>query len=192
MGLDLWWRTFSTRLATGICAATIRWKDRAVTRWRCDFAPDSMLFGCSAMAELVAKAGPSKAKFGLDPRILTENNFTIKMQSAASIIDVIFVFDDSPYAGTAYRIRPAAALRRLRHRHRSSRKAATRRRAATRLRLQMRRLQPDHVGRAGAAGGHVPPPPDVDTAAATLIAIDTVQKRIFQTIPRVCSRPERV
>jgi hypothetical protein len=127
-----------------------------------------MLFGCPAPTELVAKGGTMNGERRHDPRILTEIYFTIKMQSAASVIDVFFVFDDSPYVGTAYRIRAAAALRKLRRRHRQNWKVAPRGAASARLRLQMRRLQPDHLGRAGPAGRHVPPPGDIDQAAAAL------------------------
>ncbi len=44
--------------------------------------------------------------------------------------------------------------------------------APARLRLQVRRLQPDHVGRAGAAGRSDPPPLRGGAAAAALVEID--------------------
>ena len=66
------------------------------------------------------------------------------------------------YVLTAFRNRFAAALRNLRDRHGQDRKAAPNRIAPARLRLQVRRLQPDHVGRAGAAGRNDPSPGGVD------------------------------
>jgi hypothetical protein len=96
----------------------------------------------------------------------------IKMQSTASFADASFVHCCSAivrYARTASRNRSAAALRNLRDRHGQDRKAAPDRIAPARLRLQVRRLQPDHVGRAGAAGRSAPPPPGVGAAPAALV-----------------------
>ena len=44
-------------LQIGIRPNSIRWNCRVVTRWRCEFAPYSMLFGCPAGVDLVAKDG---------------------------------------------------------------------------------------------------------------------------------------
>ena len=52
-------------------------------------------------------------------------------------------------ARTASRDLSAAELRDVRRGHGQDRKAAANRTASARLRLQVRRLQPDHVGRAG-------------------------------------------
>jgi len=62
------------------------------------------------------------------------------------------------YVPTAFRNPSAAALQNLRDRHSEHRKAAPNRIAPARLRLQVRRLQPDHVGRTGAAGRKAPSP----------------------------------
>jgi hypothetical protein len=134
----------------------------------------------------------AKSGHGPEPRILTEFYSTIKMQSAASLTRVFFVFNDSPYVRTAYRSPLAAALRDLRSRHGPNWKITANRIAPARLRLQMRRLQPDHVGRTGAAGRHVPSPGDVDPAATALTTIDRIKKRIFPIAPRVSSRLCRV
>jgi hypothetical protein len=70
------------------------------------------------------------------------------------------------YVLTAFRNQSAAALRNLRDRHGQHRKAAPNRIAPARLRLQVRRLQPDHIGRAGAAGRGDPSPGGINAAAA--------------------------
>ena len=134
----------------------------------------------------------AKTEHGPEPRILTEFYSTIKMQSAASLTHVFFVLNDSPYVRTAYRNPPAAALRNLRSRHGTNWKITASRVAPARLRLQVLRLQPDHVGRTGAAGRHVTSPDAVDPAAAALIAIDRTKKRILPIAPRVSSRLCRV
>ncbi len=94
---------------------------------------------------------------------------TNKMQSTANFADIFLCFlllSDSSYVRTAFRNRSAAALRSLRDRYGQDRKAAPNRIAPARLRLQVRRLQPDHIGRAGAAGRSDPLPPSVDAHAA--------------------------
>ena len=98
-----------------------------------------------------------------------------KMQSTASFAGAflcLFLLSDSSYVRTASRNRSAAALRNLRDRHGQDRKAARNRIAPARLRLQVRRLQPDHVGRAGAAGTSEPSPPRAAAAAAARTKID--------------------
>lgn len=100
----------------------------------------------------------------------------IKMQSTPSFAGAFPLFIGCSaiirYARAASRNRSAAALRNLRHRHGQDRKAAANRIAPAHLRLQVRRLQPDHVSRAGAAGRNDPPPPSVGAAAAALVEID--------------------
>src|SRR5207253_5187367 len=120
---------------------------------------------------------------------------TNKMQSTANLADAFLCFlllSDSSYVRTAFRNRSAAALRNLRDRHGQDRKAAPNRIAPARLRLQMRRLQPDHVGRAGAAGSNAPSPPGADAAAAALVKTDRLQKRDAPTPGRVSSWPCRM
>ena len=134
----------------------------------------------------------AKTGHGPEPRILTEFYSTIKMQSAASLTHVFFVFNDSPYVRTAHRNPPAAALRNLRHRHGPNWKIAASRIAPARLRLQVLHLQPDHVDRTRAAGRHVTSPADVDPTDTALIAIDRTKKRILPIAPRVSSRLCRV
>src|SRR5438132_4131633 len=109
---------------------------------------------------------------------------TNKMQSTANLADAFLCFlllSDSSYVRAAFRNRSAAALRDLRDRHGQDRKASPNRIAPARLRLQVRRLQPDHVGRAGTAGSNAPSPPSADAAAAALIRI----KRNFLRLGRV-------
>jgi hypothetical protein len=75
-------------LQTGIRPDSIRSNGCVVTRWRCEFAPPSVLFECAAMADLMAKGGTPSSECGHEPRILTEDNFTIKMQSTGSLANV--------------------------------------------------------------------------------------------------------
>ena len=78
------------------------------------------------------------------------------------------------YARIAFRDLSAAALRELRRGDGQDWKAAPNRIAPARLRLQVRRLQPDHVGRAGAAGRNDPLPGSVDA----LVEIDRIKNAI--------------
>jgi len=107
--------------------------------------------------------------------VLRTSISTIKMQSTANLgraflCCLVIV----RYVRTAFRDLSAAALRELRRGHGQDRKAAPDRIAPTRLRLQVRRLQPDHVGRAGAAGRSSPSPPRVGAPAAALVGIDRI------------------
>ena len=106
--------------------------------------------------------------------VLRTSSSTIKMQSTANIGGgfLLLFLVIVRYARTAFRDLFAAALRDLRCGHGQDRKAAPNRTAPARLRLQMQRLQPDHVGRAGAAGRSDPSPPSVDAAAAARVKID--------------------
>jgi hypothetical protein len=128
---------------------------------------------------------------------------TIKMQSTAKLRRYFLCCSVIVrHAITAFRNRSAAALRNLRDRHGQDRKAAPNRIAPTRLRLQVRRLQPDHVGRAGAAGRNHPAPGGVDGTAVlehdstrfkrALVTIDHIQKRYSPTPARVSSWPCRM
>ena len=58
---DLCWKTFPHALQIDIHADSIRWNCRGITRWRCEFAPCCMLFGCPAAVDFVAKDGRRKA-----------------------------------------------------------------------------------------------------------------------------------
>jgi hypothetical protein len=86
--------------------------------------------------------------------VLRTSISTIKMQSTANLGCVLsfVVLVIVRYVRFAFRDLSAAALRDLRRGHGQDRKAAPNRIAPARLRLQVRRLQPDYVGRAGAAG----------------------------------------
>ena len=138
---------------------------RVVARWRCEFAPCSVLFGCPAGVDLVAKDGRRRhvrliTSYSYGPpsprlRCNRQPNFAGVFLCCSVIVR---------YVLTAFRNRFAAALRNLRDRHGQDRKAAPNRIAPARLRLQVRRLQPDHVGRAGAAGRNDPSPGSVDGA----------------------------
>ena len=107
---------------------------------------------------------------------------TIKMQSEASFTDAfIYCSAIRSYVRTAFRNRSAAALRSLRDRHGPDRKAAPDRTAPARVRIQVRCLQPDHIGRAGAQGRSATQPLGLDAAAAALVKIDSPQKHGFPT-----------
>lgn len=101
------------------------------------------------------------------------------MQSAAIIAKLsrLLLSAIVRYVRTAFRSRSAAVLRNLRGWHGQDWKAAPNWIAPARLRLQMRRLQPDHVGRAGAAGTSGPSPHSADTAVAARGKVDRIQKR---------------
>jgi hypothetical protein len=106
--------------------------------------------------------------------VLRTSISTIKMQSTANLGVLSFVvLVIVRYARIAFRDLSAAALRELRRGDGQDWKAAPNRIAPARLRLQVRRLQPDHVGRAGAAGRNDSSPGSVDA----LVEIDRIQKR---------------
>jgi hypothetical protein len=144
---------------------------RVVARWHSDFAPYSVLFGCLAGVDLVAKDGRRRqlrliTSYSYGPpfprlRCNRQPNFAGAFLCCSVIVR---------YVLTAFRDQSAAALRNLRDRHGQDRKAAPNRIAPARLRLQVRRLQPDHVGRAGAAGRNDPSPGSVDA----LVEIDRI------------------
>jgi len=50
-------RHFCTPYKIGIRPDSIRWNFHVVTRWRCEFAPCSVLLGCPGKVDLVAKNG---------------------------------------------------------------------------------------------------------------------------------------
>jgi hypothetical protein len=103
-----------------------------------------------------------------------------------------FASNDSSYVRTAFRDRPAAALRHLRRGHGQNWKAAAGRTAPARVRLQMRCLQPDHLDRAGTAGRHQPSQGSVNAAATALVNADPHPKTHFADGGRVSSRPWRM
>ena len=190
---DLWWKTFSAHPANrhppGLKASGMaEWPRAGVVSLR------RAVCCLDARWRTIwwQKIGARRRNVAPNLVFLRTRNSTIKMQSAAIFVDVFFVFDDSPYVGTAYRLPAAAALRNLRRRHRQYRKITARRVAPARLCLQMRRLPQDHIGRGGAAGRHVPSSDDIDAAATALIAIDLIRKRISPNAPRVSSRLRRV
>jgi hypothetical protein len=164
---DRWWKTFLHASQMGIRP------DRIRRNFPCGRALAIRICNLQCVVWM-----PGRGRFGgkrwtpvADLVFLRTPISLIKMQSTASFAELSFcslLLSDSSYVRTVSRNRPAAALRNLRDRHGQDRKAAPNRIAAARLRLQVRRLQPDHVGRAGAAGRSDPPPLRVGAAAAAL------------------------
>src|SRR5205807_2682799 len=54
---DRWWKTYLHALQIGIRPDSIRRNFHVVARWRPDLAPHTVLFGCPAGVDLVAKDG---------------------------------------------------------------------------------------------------------------------------------------
>jgi hypothetical protein len=171
---DRWWKTFCTpyklesgRIRSGGIAV---WSRAGVVNLRgtvcCLDAPPGSIWWQKM------DAGPECAAFLV---VLRTSISTIKMQSTANLrACFLCCLVIVRYVRTAFRDLPAAALRKLRRGYGEDRKAAPNRTAPTRLRLQVRRLQPDHIGRAGAAGRSSPSPPRVGAPAAALIRIDRI------------------
>ena len=170
---DHWWKTFSHASQIAIRPDSIQWNVRAVTRWRCEFAPCSVLFGCRAGVDLVAKDGLHRQENRQNLVFLRTRSPRLRCNQTPALQTLFCCSAIVRYVGTAYRGRPAAALRSLRGRHGQNREAAPNRIAPARLRLQVRRLQPDHLRRGGPAGGSASPlcKPD-DAAAAAPVEID--------------------
>ena len=66
---------------------SIRWNFRVVTRWRCEFAPYSVLLGCPARVDLVAKDGRLRRMSRHHLVVLRTFISTIKMQSPATFVE---------------------------------------------------------------------------------------------------------
>ena len=159
---DRCWKT-SARLTNCKPAGFDPAQFSVVARWCSYSATYSVLFGCPAGVDLVAKDGqrwqPSYSYGPPFPRIRCNRQPTSPILSFVRCSSAIV-----RYVSTAFRSRLDAALRNLRGRHDQDRKAAPDRITPARLRLQVPRLQPDNVGRAGAAGRSDPSPGRVNAA----------------------------
>ena len=167
---------------------SIRPNFSVVARWCSDSATYSVLFGCPAGVDLVAKDGqrwqPSYSYGPPFPRIRCNRQPTSPILSFVRCSSAIV-----RYVSTAFRSRLDAALRNLRGRHDQDRKAAPDRIAPARLRLQVPRLQPDNVGRAGAAGRSDPSPGRVNAAGRGASQVRSHLKTPIPTTARVSSWP---
>ena len=116
---------------------------------------------------------------------------TIKMQSEARFIEAFICCSAiRSYVRTAFRNLCAAALRSVRDRYGSDRKAATDRTPPARVRIQVRFLQPDHIGRAGAEGRSASPPLGLGAAAAALGRFPAKWKPVRVKKTRQLKNPE--
>ena len=103
---DRWWKTFSHASQIAIHPDSIRWNVRVATRWRCDFAPGSMLFGCPAGVHLVAKDGLPQQNNRENLVFLRSQSPRIRCNRQPVSLTLVLLFSDSSICPYRFQNRP--------------------------------------------------------------------------------------